>query len=222
MIRFLQHKGIVDVALGIAAVGALLVVGRITYGASRTSLSPPTANWRALDDVTAIAQRGHWLGDSSARLHLVEFSDIECPYCRRLHSDLTELIRRHPRDVAVLFRHYPSRGHFQALPAAVAAECAALQGQFERYVSLLFAKQDSLGVLSWESLASRAGIPDTFRFNACRSDSTVRHAIDEDVIIGRRLKIPGTPALIVGRRLYTGAVPLDTLEVLIRAAVSPR
>jgi protein-disulfide isomerase len=221
MVTFLRRKGIIDIVLGLVAVGALGLVARIGYRASRPSLPPPAdVRWRDLDDVTSLADRGQWLGESSARLQLVEFSDIECPFCRRLHSDLTELIRRHPRDVAVLFRHYPSRGHFQSLPAAIAAECAAMQGRFEPYVSLLFVKQDSLGILPWELLASRAGIPDTFRFKVCRSDSTVRRTIDEDIQVGRRLKIPGTPALILGRRMFTGAVPLDTLEALVRAAVA--
>src|SRR6266545_7351776 len=102
MIRFLQPKGVVDVAFGIVAVGALAVAARMGYRALRPLPSRPAAvDSRDLDDVTAIGNRGRWLGDSTAQLQLVEFADIECPSCRSLHSDLTELIRRHPRDVAI-------------------------------------------------------------------------------------------------------------------------
>jgi thiol-disulfide isomerase/thioredoxin len=55
----------------------------------------------------ALALVGRRLGARGAPITLVEFSDFECPYCYALHATLAELLCRHGRDVAIVFRHYP-------------------------------------------------------------------------------------------------------------------
>jgi protein-disulfide isomerase len=146
---------------------------------------------------------------------LVEFSDFECPFCRRLHRTLAELRTLYPSEVAVIYRHYPLRNHPRAMPAAIASECAAEQGRFEAYANLVFELQDSLGRVAWEQIAVRSGVVDTARFRACRSRGDIRAVVDSDYAAGWRLHLEGTPAMIIGNQLILGATPLDTLRILL-------
>ena len=163
-----------------------------------------------------LARSGNLIGSAAARIRLVEFSDFQCPYCAQLQLNLQELRRRHPGQIAVMYRHFPLDGHPQAMPAAIASECAAAQGRFAEFADSVFWHQDSLAALSWSRLADRAGVADTARFKTCLNDPAVRQRIATDVAVGKGLALSGTPAIIVGNELISGAAPVDTLERLIK------
>jgi protein-disulfide isomerase len=124
---------------------------------------------------------------------------------------------RHPTDVAVVFRHFPLDSHESALPTAIAAECAAAQGQFAKFAEVAFQNQASLSTIGLDTIAVMAGIPDTAHYRFCRDAIETRSPIDRDIRAGTELGIAGTPALIIGREMVYGAVPLDTLEALVAA-----
>lgn len=74
---------------------------------------------------------GQRMGFSGAPVTVVEFSDFQCPYCKKAWQDLQDIRKEHPNAVAVVFRNFPLSIHKFAEGAAVAAECAARQGAFE-------------------------------------------------------------------------------------------
>jgi hypothetical protein len=88
-------------------------------------VSAAVGNWADLE------QAGHRIGPASAKLTIVEFGDFECPACGEFEHTLQQVRRAYPKDVAVVFRHWPLPYHKLAYPAARAAECAADQGRFE-------------------------------------------------------------------------------------------
>ena len=199
--------------MSVAAIAAVVAAASLYYWATAGRL---TAFERGVVKSTRLGERGHTLGPSEAPLKLVEFSDFECPFCRSLHEAFTELRERYPTEVAIVYWHYPLKGHPYAFDAAVAAECAADAGHFETFTDRLFAKQESLGVTSWELLALAAGVTDTAAFRACRYAGDANRRVAEDIEVGSQLGIQATPVLVVGRKLIVGSVTADSLEKLVR------
>jgi protein-disulfide isomerase len=171
---------------------------------------------RVISNGASLATAGNVLGSRDAPLKIVEFSDFQCPFCKDMATTLQTLEQRYPGRVTVVYRHFPLRIHPHAREAAVAAECAAAQGQFAAYHNLLFARQDSIGVTSWERLAVEAGIRDTSSFHACRSERWALERLAADSVAANTIQLTGTPSLVIENEALGAAVPLDTLESWIR------
>lgn len=169
------------------------------------------ANWQEY------TQPGSRMGIDSAVVTIVNFSDFQCPFCRRLSQALRELRQKYPQDVSLIYRHYPlSAIHSSAAAAALASECAGEEGAFEAYHDLLYSVQDSLGLVSWTSLATRAGLADTVAFAACVRSDKQKPRIDTDMAAAERLGIRGTPMLLVNDIRVSGAPSTAELDSLIQ------
>ena len=180
---------------------------------------------KTVSDAESYRVHGHLRGSAKATVVITEFSDLQCPFCRRLHASLKELLARHPDDVAVLYRHFPIQAHQFALPAALAAECAGKQGAFDAFVDSVFAHQDSVGSITWESFAARSGVADSAAFHQCvmtAGTTGLRAYVDIDRAAGDKLRIEGTPVIIIGRQMTTGAAPLDSLEAWVNSELRTR
>lgn len=191
-----------------------LVVRREIFHAPQAAVSVES---RTVPDWRSYVE-GQRIGPADARVTIVEFSDFECPFCRETAERLRTIRGRYPRDVAVVYRHYPLSYHKHAVPAAKASLCAARQGRFEGYHDALFARQDSLGLIPWTQLAAIAGIPDVPGFEECMRGPDPVPEIERDLAAGTRLGVRGTPAILVNDRLVFGAPP-GLLEELVERAV---
>ena len=161
---------------------------------------------REIDGWERFAREGHVLGRRAAPVTIVEFSDFQCPFCAAAHRSLVEVRRKYPDEVAVIYRHLPLAGHPHAFTAALATECAADQGAFEAYHDLLFAKQDSIGLVPWDGLARAAGVAEVGRFRECMERETFRDRVERDRAAAFRLRAEGTPTFLVNGKLFRGAV----------------
>jgi protein-disulfide isomerase len=178
----------------------------------------PDMRPRRVDNWERLLQGGQWMGRRDAPVRIVEFSDFQCPFCAKTQPVLDAVRRRHPGRVAVLYRHFPLDAiHPYARPAAAAAECAAGQGRFEPFVTLLFAQQDSLGKKGWSSFAAEAGVPDAAAFDRCVSDARTLAAVDRDAKAGTDTQVQVTPTLIINGMLHPGALSEAELEKLVAA-----
>jgi protein-disulfide isomerase len=202
---------LVGAAIAIAAV----VVRReflVTPAAARSAGIAPAryeSDWRA-----ALAS-AEPMGDSASPIKIVEFSDLECPFCRTFHKDLEELIAENPRTVAGFFVHFPNRGHRFAFPAARAAECARSAGRFSQFVGVVFEKQDSLGIKSWGSYALEAGIPDTGAIRICAGSAFDDERISEGVALGHKRLVAGTPTVLINGWRIEGSPGKPELKRII-------
>jgi len=165
----------------------------------------------------SLVTAGHRSGPLAAPVTFVEFADFQCPYCNALQTTLKELRDRYPTQVSVLYRHYPLPAHPFAKAAAIASECAGVQGRFDEYARLLFLKQDSIGRVSWATFAGRAGVPDVGEFDRCRESPLAKARVEADVAAGARMGIGATPALFLQDEMMVGATPMDQLETWMRA-----
>jgi protein-disulfide isomerase len=172
-------------------------------------------------DWRSFAFGGQSIGPASAPVTIVEFADFECPYCARLHRDLVALRLRRENAVRVVFRHFPLPAlHRFANLAAHGSECAASQGRFESFATLLFQYQDSIGVVPWTRFAADAGVEDTAEFASCIASRQFEGRLNEDRKAGERLVVRGTPTFLVNDLRVTGYVGRDVLEDIVTNAFS--
>ncbi len=210
-------------ATGILVVCALLVTGKVI---GRTPPPPPprsSTEYVDAPDWREYAAVGHRLGPDDARVTIVDFSDYQCPACAQFEPALRAIQARYPRDVAVVYRHYPlDRPHPQAHAAAIASECAAVQGHFAAMHEVLFARHREFGTVSWRELASVAGVPALDRFDRCMQDSSTAGRVREDRAAAAAIAARGTPTVFVNAVRFAGSVREATLDSLVQAQLAKR
>lgn len=137
-------------------------------------------------------------GNQSAPVRIIEFSDLECPFCRQFHTGaLAQIKDEFNEKLSWTFIHLPLSIHRFAKPAAAAAECAAAAGRFWEFVDQVFNAQDSLGLKSWEAYAGEAGIADLPEFTRCRESTPAPARVAGGRDLADSLGIHGTPTVIV-------------------------
>lgn len=149
------------------------------------------------------------LGRDDAPVAIVEYSDYQCPYCQKFHAEVLPQLRRQYIDTGKLryfFRDLPLSMHREAVPAAVAARCAAEQEKFWPMNAALFAKQGELGAGLYPRLARELGL-DGDRFKTCFGNPATRGQVRRDLTESQRYGLNSTPSFLLGR--YNG----ERLEV---------
>lgn len=149
-------------------------------------------------------------GSATARVEIVEFSDFQCPFCRRSTETLKQVSEVYGDRVRLVYRHYPLPNHADARPAAEASACAADQGKFWPYHDRLFATA-KLGATDLRQSAADVGL-DLTAFDGCVASHTHKAQVDADVEAGEQAGVTGTPAFFVNGRMITGAVPFDVFK----------
>lgn len=181
------------------------------------------AQAEAIADWRPYATAGQRIGPADARVTIVEFSDFQCPYCRAFHKTAEVVQRKHPSEVAIVFRHSPLEPiHPYARAAAIASECAAENGRFEAFADRMFGDQASIPAQQWSAVALAAGVRDTVSFKQCLAGSAAVRRLDEDAAAARRLGVSGTPTVLVNGLKYPGAIPVTTLDSAVSALLKKR
>ena len=154
-------------------------------------------------------------GPANAPVTIVEFSDFECPFCKRAHPTLMQLLEKYAGKVKLVYRDFPLESiHPQARRAAEAARCANDQGKFWDYYDTLFTESPKLAPDDLKRYAAQAGI-DVKKFDDCLSGGVHKTALQKDIDEGTRLGVSGTPAFFINGRPLTGAQPLEAFARII-------
>ncbi|MEM1180278.1 MAG: thioredoxin domain-containing protein [Acidobacteriota bacterium] len=156
-------------------------------------------------------------GDASAPVTLTIFSDFQCPGCRGIEPVIDEVRESYGDKLNVVFRQYPLVSiHPQAFQAAEAALCAGDQGKFWEMHASLFADQRSLGRADLDRRAGELEL-DASAFKTCLDDGEKKAQVDEDMRLGRRLGVSGTPTIYInGRNVDLGRVQGSPASALSR------
>ncbi len=154
-------------------------------------------------------------GDPRAPVTIVEFSDFQCPYCKKSESTLHELLAKYKGRVKLAYLDFPLREiHPQAESAAEAARCAGEQGRFWEYHDALYADQSKLD--GAELLAqARALHLDEKSFQSCLDGGKFKSKIDADLAQGSKVGVAGTPGFFVNGVFLSGARPEADFEKII-------
>ncbi len=132
---------------------------------------------------------------------IVEFSDFQCPYCSRLQPILREVLKTYPKEVKLVFKDFPLSFHKQAKNAAKAARASGEQGKYWEMHDLIFANYDKLTEEMFTEFASQLGL-DTKKFTADYSGTKYDGLIKDDMSLGQRVGVRGTPTLFLnGKRM---------------------
>lgn len=157
----------------------------------------------------------HIRGRADAPLTLVEYGDMECPFCGRATGVVAELRERFGDDLRYVFRHLPLVDvHPHAQLAAEAVEAAGAQGKFWQMHDKLFAHQDALEGPDLLDHASALGL-DLERFARELGDGTHAQRIRDDVAGAEASGVEGTPTFFVNGVRHTGRAGTDELAAAL-------
>ena len=164
-------------------------------------------------------------GPANAPVVVVEYSDFQCPYCRRAKETLNQVATTYGNRVRFVFRDFPLAMHKDAHRAAQAAQCAHEQGAFWPYHDILFDNIRKLGEADLQQHAETAGL-DAAAFAACLTADRYVDAVDADLAGGQAHGVSGTQAFFINGRFLSGAQPLEAFREIIddeltRAGVTP-
>jgi protein-disulfide isomerase len=176
-------------------------------------------------NIRPVSQNEHVLGDVNAKVVIVEYSDTECPFCKRFHADMHKLIDGNS-DVAWVYRHFPIASlHTKAFNEALATECAAEQGgndTFWRYTDEVYNRTGSNDSLDPKELYNIAADLDLniLAFRTCLDTKQHTDVVEADMADGSKNKVQGTPTsfvLVNGKvvQVIPGALPYEQLAPFI-------
>jgi len=155
-------------------------------------------------------------GPKDAPIVIVEFSDFQCPFCKRFNDDTyKQLMAVYPGKIRFVFRHLPLTSiHPEAFPAAEAAMCANEQNSFWEYHDKLFENQDKLGRDLYTQIANDLNI-DVTKFESCLNSGKYKDLIQQDSDFAVKLGVQSTPTFFVNGLALVGAQPLETFKQVI-------
>lgn len=170
------------------------------------------------------------MGEKDAKVIVIEFSDFQCPFCRRSYTDTISQLKKDYIDtgkVLFVYRDFPlSSIHPSASSAAMAANCANEQGKFWEMHNKIFDEQNKQGQgtvqFSSDDLkkwADEIGL-DTDKFNSCLDSQKYKDEVDKDFQDGVTAGVTGTPTFYIGNPKdgYTeivGAQPYSVIRQVI-------
>lgn len=164
--------------------------------------------------------KGEKVGSDSAKVKLVEFSDLQCPACLAAEPSIKKVRAGYPGEVQLTYRHFPLPQHIHGREAATFAEAAGEQGKFWEMHDKLFDTQSEWSGLSDDGatafflgLIRQLGL-DENKVKQAITDNVLKSRIDEDVAEGQRLGVNSTPTFFVnGRKLNLQA--FDDLNTVV-------
>jgi len=163
----------------------------------------------------------HSIGPADAAVTIVEFTDYDCPYCRRYYLEtFPQIMEKYGDQIRYVVRHFPLASmHPEAVKAAEAAECAAEDGRFWEFNDVIMRGVPSLDIESLKQYAADIGV-NTAEFNRCLDDGTKAINVQQDLRDGYMLGVRGTPNFFVNEYALTGAQPIDVFSAYIEAAMA--
>tara|TARA_Y100000590_G_scaffold26670_5_gene30017 strand:+ start:6383 stop:7078 length:696 start_codon:yes stop_codon:yes gene_type:complete len=159
-----------------------------------------------------------FLGPEEAPITIVEFSDFECGYCRKVYPTLLQIRNEYDSEVKIVFKHFPLSFHKNALLAHRAAISAGEQGKFWEMHDLIFENFKDLSRETMLEYASRLNL-DSPQFEETLDSQTSKDLIDRDIILGRDNGVTGTPVFFVNGRKLVGAQPFSVFKEEIERAL---
>jgi len=186
-------------------------------------------------------------GDASAPIAMIEYGDIECPFCRHFKNDIYPRLLDDYIKMGKLrfyYRDMPLPFHQHAMPAARAAHCAGEQGKFwEMHDSLFTDKLENIGPgpggrdrsLTQEAIDDRAKALrlDTAKLDACMASARFDDVIQRTSKEAAKMNIDGTPTFVIGKigpngnivnvkKTVVGALPFEAFKAAIDPLLSPQ
>jgi protein-disulfide isomerase len=192
--------------------------GKIFRELMKTAQPPPEPEKK---QVPLPGKDSPFKGAPNAKIVIQEFSDFQCPFCSRVNVTITEILKEHPADVKLVWRHMPASFHADAALASEAAQEAFEQAGnpgFWKYHDKLFENQRALGRADLEKYAGELGL-DLERFRVALDTRKHQARVESDAALGQKAAMGGTPGFVINGYFVSGAQPLPVFEKAIRLAL---
>jgi len=211
---------------GGVSLGAKTTAGTVAVAPPSQPTAPDAAPSGPVPPVTA---KDHIRGNPNAKVVLIEYSDMECPFCQRFHSTLQQALKEYGNNVAWVYRHYPLSFHANAQKEAEASECAAELGgnqAFWTYIDKIF-ERSSVGGTGFAldklaPLAKEIGLNES-AFKTCLDSGKHAKTVQDQLNGGSAAGVQGTPGTFIvgknGSQLIPGALPYESIKQAIDAAL---
>ncbi|MFZ6027250.1 MAG: DsbA family protein [Chloroflexota bacterium] len=155
-------------------------------------------------------------GSMDAEITIIEFSDFQCPYCQKWYVEVLQpLLEMYPGQIRFVYRDFPLFNiHPEALPAAIAANCAGEQGKYYEFHNSLFDGKYGLNADAYTKYASDLNL-DGEQFAACVETQKYSDEVMADYEWATTLGIQSTPTFFINGIPLVGAQPLETFKMVI-------
>ena len=173
-------------------------------------------------------ENDHWRGSKDARLVWVEYSDLECPFCKSAHPNIAKLLEEYPGKIAWVYRHYPLSFHPKAQKSAEAVECAAEQGgndAFWKMTDAIIEKMPELELSQLPQVAKEVGLNDA-ALKQCVDSGKYEKKVKDQLAQGTKEGVQATPTSVVfdvksGKtQTVEGAVPFEQMKQAVDKALA--
>lgn len=171
-------------------------------------------------------------GRKDAPVTIVEFSDYQCPFCRKFWTDTYSQLKKNYIDtgkVQLVFRDFPLSFHPMAEPSARAAECVREKGgdaAYFRFHDKIFSEQNKLDggtvqstVTYTENDLKKWAKAVGYDISSCLDSGKYADEVAQDQTDGQSYGVQGTPAFFVNGKLISGAVPYAQFQAAIEEAL---
>ncbi len=225
-------------------IAGLVIAGAVYFGGEKSGSNAKIAkvqdsverNYETPENnVKPVSSSDHIKGNPNAKVKIIEFSDPECPFCKRHHSAMIHIIKEYGKSgqVAWIYSHFPLDSlHSIARKESEALECANEQGgnaKFWEYLDKIFAVTPSNNGLNLNELPNIAGEIglNLEEFELCLNSGKYAKRIQDDFIDGSNSGANGTPYNIViagnGKKfVINGALPYAKIKAVIDQALAEK
>ncbi len=162
-----------------------------------------------------------YLGRSSAKIDVVVYTDFQCPWCKRAHYAVVDMVKKYEKQIRFVRKDLPldmscnpmlsQPFHDFACKAAFFAKCAGLQGKYWEYHDELYRNQELLSDKLFLDVAKMLSL-DLDALRACAASDEVRRAVQADIAEAVRYGVEGTPTFRIFGELHGGMINESILE----------
>lgn len=153
-------------------------------------------------------------GPEDAPVTIINFSDFQCPFSKRSTDAIERIMKNYDGKIRYVYKHFPLGFHKMAKPAALASIAAHQQGKFWEYYSAMF---DDVKKIDADYIVSKAkdiGL-DMKKFEIDRNSEQAGKIMQDDIALGSRFGVRGTPTLFINGYKVVGANIAKIEELLV-------
>lgn len=154
------------------------------------------------------------VGSANAPVTIIEFSDYQCPSCKKEHATVRQLRDKYGDKLLWAYKDFPLGMNEVSIKAAEAAHCARDQSKFFEYQDLLFNIQDEPSTSKLKELATSLNL-DRSVFDKCLDGGAHRQVVLDAVKEARAIGIDRTPSFVINGRLFPGGPTFARFDKLI-------
>jgi len=182
-----------------------------------------------IKDTEAMVDDDPFLGDDDAPVTIIEFSDFQCPFCRKFFVQTLDSLKREYIDtgkVKFVYRDFPLNFHPMAIPAAETANCVRDKYGDDAYWKMhdkIFGEQSKQGqgTIQFSADDLKSWVEDLgYDVDECVASGKFQDEIQKDLAAGESVGVVGTPSFVINGKLVSGGQPFSTFKALIDAELA--